>query len=402
MRIRATASITTPTRAVLAAVQVSAARVFASIVSTPVTVRATATLLAGTLAASLAYAVPVAQVTEQPRLRAEIMLPTRIEDGVVASEYVAIAISTAYVDIVVTGDAIDYITVIKVLNDTVTTSDALIRVHTKPLDFDQTDADVDPDPVTTSDATALAFTRPDIADSVAATDAAALHPQPVATDSVATSDGINYLNPTKVLADTATTGDSIGPFVAVSVLADSATTSDADAKTLVRPDVVDSVTVGDSIAISPTKDVQDTTTTSDAINYLDSILDKQEVAVTSDATVVDLTRPDVADSVATSETQTYNTTSVQADDTTVSDADTKAITQVSADTATTSDSDAKAVTAVLADSVTVTDASTQLNVPTRQFDETPATSDTLRIADVGTGVDSLTINGYPFDTARFN
>jgi len=328
MRIRARFSITTPSTATATITVVGAVKALVSLATEIVAPKAAAVVTAGILAVSTAYAVPKANYVEAPKISATISFPVQFMDGATPSDTVAISISKIFFDVSTTGDSIDYFTFTKVLNDTVTTSDALTKVHTRPLDFDQTDADVDPDPVTTSDAAALAFTRPNIADSIVATDVAALHPKPVAADSVATSDSINFLNPTKVLNDTATTGDSIGPFVAVSILADTATTTDANAKTLVRPDVADS--------------------------------------------------------------------------TTVSDSDAKSVIQVSADTVTANDSNAKAITSVLADSVTVTDTSEQLNVPTRQFDETPATTDTLVIADVGTGVDSLAINGYQFDTAKFN
>ena len=328
MRIRARFSITTPSTATATVTVVGAVKALVSLATEIVAPKAAAVVTAGILAVSTAYAGPKANYVEAPKIIATISFPVQFMDGATPTDTVAILIGKIFFEVSTTGDSIDYFTFTKVLNDTVTTSDALTKVHTRPLDFDQTDTDVDPDPVTTSDAAALAFTRPNIADSIVATDVAALHPKPVATDSVTTSDGINYLNPIKVLDDTVATGDSIGPFVAVSILVDTATTTDANAKTLVRPDIADS--------------------------------------------------------------------------TIVSDANTKEISQVSADTVTTSDSDAKAVTAVLADSVTVTDASSQLNVPTRQFDETPATADTLVVADVGTGVDSLTINGYPFDTAKFN
>lgn len=328
MRIRARFSITTPSTATATVTVVGAVKALVSLATEIVAPKAAAVVTAGILAASTAYAIPKANYVEAPKISATISFPVQFMDGATPTDTVAILIDKIFFEVSTTGDSIDYFTFTKVLNDTVTTDDSLTNVHTKPLDFDQTDADVDPDPVTTSDAAALAFTRPDIADSVTATDIAALHPKPVAADSVTISDSIDYLNATKAIDDTVTADDSIGPFVAVSILADTATTTDADAKTLVRPDIADS--------------------------------------------------------------------------TTVSDADTKEISQVSADAVTADDSDAKDITSVLDDSVTVTDVLTVLTTPTRQIDDTPATSDTLVIADVGTGVDSLTINGYPFDTAKFN
>ena len=403
MRIRARFSITTPSTATATVTVVGAVKALVSLASEITAPKAAAVVTAGILAMSAAYAAPKATYLDSPRLRAEVTFPVQFMDGATPSDTVAITIDKVFVDVSTVGDAIDYYTFIKVLNDSVTTSDSLTKVHTKPLDFDQTDADVDPDPAFATDFPSFNLTRPDIADAVATSDAANIHTTKVSQDVATTSDGINFLVATKVLVDTAVPTDVINSFVLIRPdVADTATTSDANAKTVTKPNLASAAEATDAAALHPQPAYADAVGTADAVNFLNPTKVLQDTAATTDTLVKDLTRPDVADTATTSDDPDFATTKILADAAAATDDKSLAVTQVSADTATVADNDAKAMTSVLADSVTVTDALTSLNVPTRQFNDAPATTDTLVIADVGTGVDSLTINGYQFDTARFN
>ena len=95
-------------------------------------------------------------------------------------------------DSVDTTDAITTVTVDKILSDAVVMTDFIARTIDNNVDFDRTDADIDPDPVTTSDAaeilTALVKT-----DSINATDTVAKAVQAVYADSVTVSDEISLL-----------------------------------------------------------------------------------------------------------------------------------------------------------------------------------------------------------------
>jgi hypothetical protein len=384
-------------------VQVSAAKAFASVVSTPLLVRAAATVIAGTFAASLTYASPIAKAVEAPRLRAEVMLPLGLQDGTSISDTVRYDVSKVLVDVTTVGDAIDYIIVTKVIQDYVTTVDTLTSTTTKPLDSDTTDADIDADPANTVDFASFNLNKPDVADSVAASDAARLHPQLAKADSVSMSDGIDYLTVGKVLADPVATADEIDYFDAVIVKADTAETSDTTAKTLVKPDVVDSVDVADEARLHPLKDAQDSVVVGDAIDDFVVGLDKQDSVITDELLAKELTRPDVADTASTSDADAKTLVKPDmADSVALDDIAAKHAVKVADDSATTDDTTAKTVTAVLADSVTVVDLADARLVPIRQFDDAPATNDVLTITNVGVGVDSLTMNGYQFDTARFN
>jgi hypothetical protein len=405
MRIRARFSITTPSTATATVTVVGAVKALVSLASEITAPKAAAVVTAGILAMSAAYAAPKATYLDSPRLRAEVTFPVQFMDGATPSDTVAIAINKVLLDVSTTGDAVDYFTFTKVLNDAVTTTDSLTKVHTKPVDFDQTDADVDPDPAYATDFPSFSLTRPNIADDAATSDLAAKHTTKVSQDVATTSDGINFLVATKVLVDTAVPTDVINSFVLVRPdVADTATTSDANAKTVTKPDLTSAAGATDAAAYHPQVVYSDTVGTADAIDYLNPTKVLADSASTSDAAAKDLTRPDVADTATTSDADAKQVTKPDLTDTAVA---TDAInsftgTKVLADTATTSDADVKSITAVLADSVTVTDAATANIVPVRFFTEDGTTSDNLAIREFTTGVDSRSINGYAIDESQFN
>jgi hypothetical protein len=403
MRIRARFSITTPSTATATVTVVGAVKALVSLATEITAPKAAAVVTAGILAMSAAYAAPKATYLDSPRLRAEVSFPVQFMDGATPSDTVAITINKVLVDVSTVGDTINYFTFIKVLNDAVTTTDSLTKVHTKPVDFDQTDTDVDPDPAFATDFPSFNLTRPDIADSVATSDAANLHTTKARQDVATTSDGIDYLVATKVLVDTAVPTDVINSFVLIRPdVADTATTSDANAKTVTKPDLASAAGATDAAALHPQPVYTDAVGTADAVNFLNPTKVLQDTATTADALAKDLTRPDVADTATTSDDPDFATTKILADAAAATDDKSLAVTKVATDTATTSDADAKTVVAVLADSVTVTDAATASIVPVRFFTEDGTTSDNLTIREFTTGVDSRSINGYAFDESQFN
>jgi hypothetical protein len=403
MRIRASFSITAPSKAKATVTVVGAVRALVSLAKEITAPKAAATITAGFLAASAAYAAPKYEASETPRLRAEISFPVQFMDGATPIDTVAISIDKVFVDVSTVGDAIDYYTFVKVLNDSVTTSDFLSRVHTKPLDFDETDADVDPDPAFATDFAAFDLTRPDIADSVATSDFANKHTTKVRQDVATTSDGIDYLVATKVLVDTAVPTDVIDSFVLVRPdVADTATTSDADAKQVTKPDLSSNAETSDAAALHPQPVYADTAEATDAIDFLNPTKVLADGAGATDELAKDLTRPNVADTATTSDDPDFTATKVLADTATTFDVNAKVATKLLADEATTADANTKVITAVLADSVTVTDDAEVLLVPLRFFTEDSSTADNLVIAEFTTGVDSRSINGYAIDESQFN
>ena len=403
MRVRARFSITTPSKATATVTVVGAVKALVSIAKEITAPKAAAAITAGILVASAAYASPKAVYVDSPRIRAEVSFPVQFMDGATPSDTVAISIDKIFLDVSTVGDSIDYFTFTKVLNDAVTTTDSLTKVHTKPLDFDQTDADVDPDPAFATDFPSFDLTRPDIADTATTSDLAAKHSTKVSQDVATTSDGIDFLVATKVLVDTAVPTDVINSFVLVRPdVADTATTSDADAKQVTKPDLASAAEATDAAALHPQPVYTDTVGTADAIDFLNPTKVLQDTATTSETVAKDLTRPNVADTATASDDPDFITTKILADAAAATDDKSLAVTKVATDTATTADANAKTVVAVLADSVTVTDAADVLLVPVRFFTEDSSTADNLVIAEFTTGVDSRSINGYAIDESQFN
>lgn len=404
MRIRARYSITTPSKATATVTVIGAIRAAVSVGYGALSEKVVATVTAGLLASSAAYAAPAYTALESPRLRAELSFPVQFMDGARPSDTVAISIDKVLVDVTTNSDAIDYFTFTKVLNDAVTTSDVLTKVHTKPLDFDQTDADVDPDPAFATDFPSFDLTRPDVADSVASSDLAAKHTTKALQDVATTSDGIDYLVATKVLVDTAVPTDVINSFVLVRPdVADTATTSDTDAKQVVKPDLTSAAAATDTAVLDAVKAPSDTVSTSDAINHLNPTKVLQDTAAATDALAKDLTRPNVADTTLATDDPDFSATKVLTDGAAAADAvNSFTGTKILVDTATTSDTDAKTVTAVLADSVVATDVLDANLVPVRFFTEDGTTSDNLVVAEFTTGVDSRSVNGHTINESQFN
>ncbi len=360
MRIRARFSITTPSKATATVTVVGAVKALVSIAKEIVAPKATAVVTAGILAASAAYAAPKFSYLEAPKIRAEVSFPVQFMDGATPSDTVSISINKVLLDVSITGDSIDYFTFTKVLNDAVSVSDVLTKVHTKPVDFDQTDADVDPDPAFATDFASFDLTRPDLADSVATSDAAAKDTTKVRQDVATTSDGIDYLVATKILVDTAVPSDVIDSFVLVRPdVADTATTSDTNAKTVTKPDLASAAAATDAAAYHPQTVYTDSVVASDAVDYLDSTKVLADDATVTDVLAKDLIRPDVADTATTS------------------DADAKQVTKPDvADTTTVTDTALLHPKPVYQDTVGTADAIDYLN-PTKVLQDTATTSDTL-------------------------
>ena len=97
-------------------------------------------------------------------------------------------------DAVTATDAVNTFAVNKVLTDTVEITDFIAKTPGYEFDFDVTDADADADPVTMGDVMAKEFIRPNITDTVTATDAInAFTIGDVQVDAVTMADAINLV-----------------------------------------------------------------------------------------------------------------------------------------------------------------------------------------------------------------
>lgn len=163
------------------------------------------------------------------------------------------------------NDEVNSFEVAAVLADTVTMTDVIAKTPAYEFDYDTLDADADPDPVSATDVMAKDFTRPDITDSVEATDAIAKTSDTVRTDTVTIADVLandlakvatdtaeatdtTALSPTKIATDTVTVADVLNSLDPIKVATDSVTGSDAVNTFAVTKGLTDSVTMAESIA----------------------------------------------------------------------------------------------------------------------------------------------------------
>lgn len=287
-RIRATASTGTPTKVVLSAVSAVAARAYASVSTTSLAVNVAVAVAIGTASAYVTYNDLSYYAAPSVDIRADVYVPAQFIEAVLPRDENEKHIQPVYASETDGAyDGIDYINVIKVLQDSVTTTDnKFVSVLHHPIDLDSSTVGVEPDPVGASDFPAFNLSRPDVADSVTNSDFAAYHPQPVYSDTVATNDGIDYFVGEKILQDNAVTAASyIGPFVMTSVRSDSADTSDdknftvthietdavasTDDKVFaVQPVLVDSVLTNETHLSIITKILSDVVATSDSADLL--------------------------------------------------------------------------------------------------------------------------------------
>jgi hypothetical protein len=163
-------------------------------------------------------------------------------------------------------DAINTISVDKVLTDSVTMTEFVAKTPGYAFDYDVTDADADPDPVSMADAQAFSLdttrsdsvsatdaaaksvTKPDLTDSVTGSDAIVLAASKVLTDSATASEAMAF-SPAKVLTDSVSTPtDAINTFTVGKGLTDTATATDVLNLFAISKVLTDSVTMAESIS----------------------------------------------------------------------------------------------------------------------------------------------------------
>jgi len=261
---------------------------------------------------------------------------------VTASDLVnTIAVTKSEEEILVAADALT-VNVTKAFASSVTADSTLNKIFHSSVDFDMSDDDVDPDPVTVVDATAFDLGRA-ISETLTATDSDTKGVTTSATSATTASDTVNKkdigANPTEILtasdsdaksvatttASTATAADSAAKTINITEASDVTVTavvskifhssvdfdmSDAD----VDPDPV---TASDSTALSPAKSTTSTLTATDS----------DAKSITSVATSAAATSDSVATNPTSNQTETLtasdstvtNPTSVQSDLITMAD-----------------------------------------------------------------------------------
>jgi len=133
-------------------------------------------------------------------------------------------------------------------SDSVTAQEALFKIVTNPIDFDPTDDDVDPTPVTITELAAKTLTIGELADNddVTASESISKQPNKSPSDSITSSEQLNSFNIGKNPSDTATSSEEINRFDVTTVLADDVTVTESSAKNITPAGKTDDVIMSGS------------------------------------------------------------------------------------------------------------------------------------------------------------
>jgi hypothetical protein len=243
----------------------------------------------------------------------------------------------------------------------VTVLDTPNRIINSSVDFDPSDDDVDPDPISMVDADAKDLGKT-LTDASTTTDADAKSVGKAASDSVTSSEAINTKHVGKSLSDAAAAADEVNTFAVDRVSTDSVTASEADAKSFERGNTDDTVTASDDSTRFIQPAYTDGVTSQEVINTFAVGKNLTDTATLSDAQVfaietvlsdavlmTDLLAKSVGENVDFDRTDA----DIDPDPVTASDVRVVSIETVYTDTTSGSDVAIYAVTKVITDSVTM-------------------------------------------------
>lgn len=200
---------------------------------------------------------------------------------VLMSDFRALNISQVSIDVATATDDVA-LSSIKVLADDVTVTDTVNRMFYGNIDFDPTDPDADPDPITMADSDTKNVGKT-LTDAATATDTALRDVGKTLSDTVSSAEEINTKHVGKSSTDAVTAADSVNTINTDKVVADSVTPAEALTKELTRPDVADSVTTADTSFRSPGLGKTDSVTSADTLNSFDIGTNPNDAVTASDA-----------------------------------------------------------------------------------------------------------------------
>lgn len=222
------------------------------------------------------------------------------EDGVTASEEVALEYDAVYAD-------------------SVTITESQVKVYTGNVDYDPSDDDVDPDPVTMADSDSKELSRPDVVDSVVSTETHELTTDKVLSDTLPTpTDAINTIAVGLNKADAVTAAEAIDKFDVTTEFADLVTVTEATEKDITPEGKTDSVEMlgsqikvfNSSVDFDPSDaDVDpDPVAATDQINQFAPSLGKTDAVSVAEANAKDFEFGGFNDSAAATDTPELNPT----------------------------------------------------------------------------------------------
>lgn len=325
------------------------------------------------------------------------------EQTVLISDFRAFRIDQVTIDVSLATDDVA-IVASKVLTDEVTASDASFRAVYGSIDFDPSDDDVDPDPITATDAVNTIGVSKVLTDATEASETDVKSVGKAASDSVSASEAINTKDVGKSLSDTAAAADEVNTFAVDRVSADTTTIADADAKSFERGNTDETVVASDDSFRSPVLAKASDVTPADTLNSFNIGKNPSDTATPSDAINSFAVATVLADTVTMTDfiakTPAYefdfDTQDADADPdpVTATDVMAKSFTRPDiADTATASDATAKTLNTFASDTATATEA-TAFNAATVRTDtvtatEALATSPAKVATDTATATDAV-------------
>jgi len=198
-------------------------------------------------------------------------------------------------------------------SDLVTAQEALFKIVTNPIDFDPTDDDVDPTPVTMTELAAKTLTIGELADNddVTISESISKQPNKSPSDSIAASEQLNSFHFGKTFSDTATSSEEINRIDVTTVLADDVTVTESSAKNITPAGKTDDVTMtGSQIKIfsanvdfdlSDADADPDPVTASDQVNTVSIGKNPSDTASIAESTAKNITHGGFSDTASITE-----------------------------------------------------------------------------------------------------
>jgi hypothetical protein len=198
-------------------------------------------------------------------------------------------------------------------SDSVTAQEALFKIVTNPIDFDPTDDDVDPTPVTISELAAKTLTIGELSDNddVTASESISKQPNKSPSDSIAASEQLNSFHFGKTFSDTAASSEEINRIDVTTVLADDVTVTESSAKNITPAGKTDDVTMtGSQIKIfsanvdfdlSDADADPDPVTASDQVNTVSIGKNPSDTASIAESTAKNITHGGFSDTASITE-----------------------------------------------------------------------------------------------------
>lgn len=200
-------------------------------------------------------------------IKAFELVPTRNKfDSVSITDSLALDSMLGKFDDATLDDSTRVFTITVVKSDSVTITDTPNKIINSSVDFDPSDDDVDPEPITVTDSDAKTITPAGKTDSVSASDSPALEPDIPQSDSITSSETI-----TSKTIDTAPTDSVSASESDVKTIntapSDSVSASESDTKEFTTSRS-DSATASESATLQPDIVKTDSVTASEAVNSI--------------------------------------------------------------------------------------------------------------------------------------